>query len=193
MVWKDVCKRGRPGGGRVREDDVHGGTAASHDAGDASPGILKFIKEVVVMTPARNIPPKPAGFPTACRVEMYPGQSAADVHFEGRAADVFLLVSDPTEKEAGEWLFDWCVENCEVYQIQGVIFDNRQWFSEKGECIRAGHKPIPANSKQKTDHQNHVHVELNGDGAALSAAPATSSTAPAPTSPAGQWKVQVGR
>lgn len=185
MAWKDVCRRGRPAGGKVREDDPRGGTLASHDAGGPSPGILKFVREVVRMTPNPNVPPKPASFPSGCRVQDYPGHGAIDVHFEGRAADVFLDARNPVEKAAGDWLLDWCVANCSVYQIQGVIFDKRQWFSEKREVLAAGNRPI---GYDKGDHGDHVHVELNCDGAALSAGGAPA----APADLAGTWKVTIG-
>lgn len=184
MAWKDVCRRGHPAGGKVREDDPGGGTLASHDAGGPSPGILKFVREVVRMTPTPNFPPKPASFPSGCLVQDYPGRGAIDVHFEGRAADVFLNIDNPVEKEAGEWLLDWCVANCRLYQIQGVIFDKRQWFAETGEVLAAGNRPIPY---LLGDHGNHVHVELNCDGAALSA-----GGAPVPSDLVGTWNVTIG-
>jgi hypothetical protein len=133
--------------------------ASAHDAGAASPGILIFIEDVVRGSPPWRTPEKPADFPNGCRVETYPGHSAADVHFEGRAADIYLNYNDPSGRIWGDWLFDWCVENCRIYQIQGVIFGARQWFSE----VHGG-VPFP---RTQHDHDNHVHVELNCDGAAL--------------------------
>jgi hypothetical protein len=157
MPWNDVCTPGRWVGGRVRQDDVaRGASAADHDAGGPSPGILQFVQEVIRTSPqSNNDPPKPDDFPTTCRVDTYPGRGAADVHFEGRAADVFLDYS--SQRAHGDWLFDSCVQNCEYYKIQGVIWGPRQWFSE----TRGG---TPSNRPQR-DHYNHVHVELNCDGA----------------------------
>lgn len=158
MTWKDVCKRGNPIGGRVRQDDVKRKEhAATHNAGGPSPGILSFVREVVRGTPPWRTPEKPEDFPQSCRVDTYPGRGKADVHFEGRAADVFLNFRDPKGREWGNWLFDWCVQNCKIYQIQGVIFGDRQWFSEtrKGEIF----------ARTQHDHDDHVHVELNCDGA----------------------------
>ena len=161
MAWRDVCRRGRPAGGRVRQDDVNrSDPPAAHDAGGASPGILIFIQEVIRLSPPWRLPEKPEDFPSgACRVETYPGHGAADVHFEGRAADVYLNYNDPSGRIWGDWLFDWCVDNCRIYQIQGVIFGGRQRFSETH-----GGLPFP---RMQHDHYDHVHVELNGDGAAL--------------------------
>lgn len=159
MAWRDVCVRGRPAGGRVRQDDVpRGSLARDHDAGGASPGIERFIREVVIGTPALA-PLKPKGFPSGLAVQTYPGRRHADVHFEGRAADVFLSFRDSKQRECGNWLFDWCVANCRVYKIQGVIFGDRQWFSEM-----AGGRILPRRDGEA--HYNHVHIELNGDGAA---------------------------
>ena len=159
MAWRDVCVRGRPAGGRVRQDDVpRGSRARDHDAGGPSPGILRFIREVVVGTPALA-PVKPKGFPAGLRVQTSPGRGHADVHYEGRAADVFLSFTDAKQRECGNWLFDWCVANCRAYKIQGVIFGDRQWFSEM-----AGGRILPRRDGQA--HYDHVHIELNGDGAA---------------------------
>jgi hypothetical protein len=186
MAWKDVCKRGRPArGNMVREDDITSGTAAEHDAGGPSPGIVKFTQEVVRTTPVPNLPPKPSDFPVWCNVQDYPGHSAADVHFEGRAADVFLDKNIPVHKTAGDWLLDWCVANSQKYKIQGVIFDTRQWFSEKGEVLANGGLPIVYS---KGDHWNHVHVELNGDGAALGTSPGSAVSGQF----VGKWNVTIG-
>jgi len=160
MAWRDVCRRGRPAGGRVRQDDVNRSDPPSaHDAGGPSPGIVTFVQEVVRLDPPWRTPVKPADFPTGCRVETYPGHSAADVHFEGRAADVYLNYNDADGRRWGDWLFDWCVENCRIYQIQGVIFGGRQWFSE----MHAG-EPFP---RTQHDHDDHVHIELNCNGASM--------------------------
>lgn len=161
MAWRDVCVRGRPAGGRVRQDDVpRGAERTAHDARGPSPGILRFIREVVAGSPSLA-PQKPHTFPSGLRIETYPGTRHAfpDVHFEGRAADVYLSFRDPKQREYGNWLFDWCVANCRVYKIQGVIFGDRQWFSEM-----AGGRILPRRDGEA--HYNHVHIELNGDGAA---------------------------
>ena len=158
MAWTDVCRRGRWVGGKVRQDDVHKSDPPSdHDAGEESPGIRNFITDVVRNDPPWRYPEKPSDFPTGCLVQTYPGKSASDVHFEGRAADVFLDYTNPTERAWGDWLFDWCVENCKLYSIQGVIFGKRQWFSEMNHG-----EEFP---RTQGDHNNHVHVELNCDGA----------------------------
>ncbi len=160
MPWRDICRPGRPAGGRVRQDDVNrSDPAAQHDAGGPSPGILIFVEEVVRRSPPWQYPAKPADFPNGCRVETYPGHAAADVHFEGRAADVYLNYNDPSGRIWGNWLFDWCVDNCRIYKIQGVIFGDRQWFSE----VHGG-APFP---RTQRDHDDHVHVELSCDGAAM--------------------------
>lgn len=131
----------------------------SHNAEGASPGILRFINEVVRNTPPINAPPKPAGFLNHVRVETYPGRHNSDVHLEGRAADVYFNVHDERERLFGNWLFDYCVANCERYKIQGVIFGTRQWFSE----TRGGREFL----RTQGDHNRHVHIELNCDGANL--------------------------
>jgi hypothetical protein len=160
MAWKDVCVRGKPAGGKVRQDDVNKGDPPSqYNAGGPSPGILIFIDEVVRIPPPWQWPQKPSDFPSAsCRIDTYPGKGKSDVHFEGRAADVFLDYTDSDGKRWGDWLFDWCVDNCKIYQIQGVIFGDRQWFSETKRGV--------VFARDAKDHYDHVHIELNGDGAA---------------------------
>jgi hypothetical protein len=160
MPYKDVCVCGNPAGGRVREDDPHGSDPRTHDAGGISPGLQKFLDEVVSATPAINVPPKPLNFPPNVRMDTYPGRSAVDVHFEGRAADIFFSYVDPAQRVFGDWLFDWCVANCTIYKVQGVIFGKRKWFSELNQG--------KVNNDYKAgDHNDHVHVELNCDGANL--------------------------
>jgi hypothetical protein len=179
MAWKDVCVRGNPIGGKVREDDPHGTDPLLHDAGGPSPGIEKLIREVVRMTPMTNTPAKPADFPTWVYVETYPGRGGPDVHFEGRAADVYLNVDKPNEKVWGDWLFDWCVANCTIHKVQGVIFGRRVWFSEMDHGVEQVYK--------KGDHNGHVHLELNCDGASLGAPPP-----PPPAGLVGTWDATIG-
>jgi hypothetical protein len=179
MSWRDVCVRGNPIGGRVREDDPKATDPKLHDAGGPSPGIEKFIREVIRMTPMTNSPPKPSGFPVWVPIQTYPGYGAADVHFEGRAADIFLNVNLPAEKTAGDWLFDWCMTNCTIHKIQGVIFGRRKWFSE----MKGGIEQVYNGG----DHDNHVHVELNCDGAALTTTPPSP-----PPGLVGTWDVTIG-
>jgi hypothetical protein len=161
MAWIDVCKRGKPANtGTVRQDDVKSTDPAKlHDATAPSPGILKFVNDVVRGYTVHR-PAKPFAHRLSVAVQTYPGRSAADVHFEGRAADVFFSYNNPVERVFGDWLFDYCVINCRRHQIQGVIFGDREWFSEKNRGAIGVRRDGQA-------HYSHVHVELNGDGAAL--------------------------
>lgn len=180
MAWRDVCVRGKLIGGRVREDQPpRGSDPKMHDAGAMSPGIEKFIREVVRSTPSANTPPKPSDFPAWVFVDGYPGRGNADVHFEGRAADIHLWSTKPNEKVWGDWLFDWCVANCTIHKVQGVKFGTRRWFSEE-----AGGKETVNTDGQ---HFNHVHVELNCDGASLGVPPP-----PPPPDLVGTWDVTIG-
>jgi hypothetical protein len=133
MTYRDVCRPGTPAGGRVREDDVHllpGETAEQHNAGGPSPGIQRFISQGVHGGPPNNNPPKPPGFPTGVVVDTWPGRRHADVHYEGRAADIYFNYDDARQRGYGDWLFNYCVANCVQFGVQGVIFGPRQWFSE---------------------------------------------------------------
>ena len=80
MAWKDVCVRGKPAGGKVRQDDVNKGDPASaHNAGAPSPGILIFIDEVVRNPPPWQWPQKPSDFPSAgCRIDTWPGRAKVE-------------------------------------------------------------------------------------------------------------------
>jgi len=141
----------------VREDDVpRSDPPSSHNAGGPSPGILRFIHEVVDGTPQINIPPKPAGFRSRLN-DHYPGRGNADVHYEGRAVDVHLNYNSPVERAYGDWLFAYCIANCQTFQIQGVIWGPRRWFSEAHNG--------QVSPEQGPDHYDHVHLELNCDGA----------------------------
>lgn len=130
----------------------------NHNAQGASPGILRFIREIIENQPKYNIPPRPADFYYK-RIDTHPGRHHADVHLEGRAADVYYNYHNPDERRMGDWLFDYCVANCHIYKIQGVIFGRRQWYSEMN-----GGQVFP---RTQGDHDNHVHIELNCDGANL--------------------------
>jgi len=162
MAYRPVGHRGRWNGGLVREDDPHlrdGETVADHDAQGASPGIVWLIQRVVRTTPPGS-PQKPADFPCDCHVQTYPGRHHVDVHFEGRAADVFLNSRKPEQLRAGRWLFQffqYCIEHCRTYKIQGVIFAGWQWFSEQNHGM--------AFRRISDPHEDHVHIELNLDGA----------------------------
>jgi hypothetical protein len=101
--------------------------------------------------------PRSSAISPAPAAASTPGRGNADVHYEGRAAVVFLDYTDSDGKTWGDWLFDWCVDNCRIYQIQGVIFGDRQWSSETKRGV--------VFARDRKDHFDHVHIELNGDGA----------------------------
>jgi hypothetical protein len=130
-------------GRRVRADDVHGTDAAAHDAGAPSSGILKFIREVVRGGPPSATPPKPDDFPGSTLVETYPGHSAADVHFEGRAADIYLDYTDAAQRPFGDWLFEFCVAKCETYQRpSGADLPHRQ-LPPDAESVNSRRRSFP--------------------------------------------------
>jgi hypothetical protein len=93
-------------------------------------------------------------------VQNYPGRGHPDVHLEGRAADIYLNFDNPEQRAAGEWLFEFLVHNCRHYGIQGVIYGDRRWFSEQRGGVIQTNPPGGG-------HRDHVHVELNLDGANL--------------------------
>ncbi|MCB1025496.1 MAG: hypothetical protein KDB79_13960 [Acidobacteria bacterium] len=129
----------------------------NHDAGGTSPGIERFVAEVIRNPSLIAVPPRPEGFPINVAVQTYPGRYRSDISLEGRAADVYFQFNDPRERIFGDWLFDHCVQNCAKYQIQVVIFGSRQWGSEEngGRIMR----------RISGDHFDHVHIEMNCGGA----------------------------
>jgi hypothetical protein len=102
------------------------------------------------------------------------GPHEFSVHAEGRAIDWHLDARKPREKRAALSLIDALLatdQNGNQHAlarrmgVQGIIFDCRSWWSGMDDmgtysACEGNKSPDPT-----TAHRDHVHVELNWDGA----------------------------
>ncbi len=102
------------------------------------------------------------------------GPNEFSVHAEGRAIDWHLDARKPKERRAAMKLIDALLatdDNGNEHAlarrmgVQGIIFDCRSWWSGMDEmgtysACEGNKKPDPT-----TAHRDHVHIELNWDGA----------------------------
>lgn len=93
--------------------------------------------------------------------------SSMSVHATGRAVDIMIPTDpaqsrdDSADNDLGDPLANYLLEHAEEFGIQSIIWDNKIWTSSRppGERFRTytnTHK-----------HHDHLHVELNPEGAAL--------------------------
>ena len=90
------------------------------------------------------------------------GGSNTSLHGVGRAIDVYIPADSSEYNNAdnakGDIIANWLVENAEHIGVQYIIWDRTQWkgyaSGRKDSCYGGAH-----------DHQDHIHVELNHDGA----------------------------
>jgi hypothetical protein len=102
------------------------------------------------------------------------GPKEFSVHAEGRAIDWHLDARKPKERRAAMSLIDALLasdQNGNAHAlarrmgVQGIIFDCQSWWSGMSEmgtysACEDDKKPDPT-----TAHRDHVHIELNWDGA----------------------------
>jgi hypothetical protein len=102
------------------------------------------------------------------------GPNEFSVHADGRAIDWHLDARRPKERRAAMNLIDTLLATdnngnehalARRMGVQGIIFDCRSWWSgmdEMGEysACEGNKTPDPT-----TAHRDHVHIELNWDGA----------------------------
>ncbi len=87
--------------------------------------------------------------------------SRTSVHGTGRAIDVFIPLSrGDADNTLGDPVANWLITNASVLGVQLVIWDRSSWNASRpaGSKLRAYGGPHP--------HHDHLHVELNADGAA---------------------------
>ncbi len=87
-----------------------------------------------------------------------PGQTS--VHGTGRAIDLFVrLDGGQADNDRGDPIGAWLIRNASQIGVQYIIWDRWQWNgSRSGRKDRAYGGPHP--------HHDHLHIELNHDGAA---------------------------
>jgi hypothetical protein len=83
------------------------------------------------------------------------GGKSRSVHSEGRAIDLKANAFDATEHAVADNYTRWLIEHAEELQVQYIIWNGLSWKSGRGW------KPYDGVS----EHKDHVHVELNHDGA----------------------------
>jgi hypothetical protein len=102
------------------------------------------------------------------------GPNEFSVHAEGRAIDWHLDARKPKERRAAMKLIDTLLATdnngnehalARRMGIQGIIFDCRSWWSGMDEmgtysACEGNKRPDPT-----TAHRDHLHIELNWDGA----------------------------
>lgn len=85
------------------------------------------------------------------------GGSGLSVHAVGRALDIFVATNaGAANNQKGDRIANWLVQNAESIGVQMIIWDRTIWYpGSRGERCYGGSHP----------HNDHVHVELNNDGA----------------------------
>ncbi len=83
-------------------------------------------------------------------------------HSLGRAIDVMIpRINGDADNTAGDPIGAWAIENAQSVGIQYIAWDRAQWSPRKPAGQRLS--PLSASSLSHTDH---LHIELNKDGAA---------------------------
>jgi hypothetical protein len=102
------------------------------------------------------------------------GPNEFSVHAEGRAIDWHLDARKPKERRAAMNLIDTLLATdnngnehalARRMGVQGIIFDCRSWWSGMDEM--GGYSACEGNKRPDptTAHRDHIHLELNWDGA----------------------------
>jgi uncharacterized protein (TIGR03382 family) len=88
--------------------------------------------------------------------------SQMSVHATGRALDVMIPTVDGglADNSAGDVIGNWLIENSEYIGMQYIIWDRWQW---------SAHQDAPKDSYYSGEHphNDHLHVELTPEAAAL--------------------------
>lgn len=127
----------------------------------------------------------------AGRVSSYGGYSCrqntanlakTSVHGTGRALDLFVpTYGGQADNTKGDEVANWLIRNAAAIGVQYIIWDRASWqASLKGSKLRGYTGPHP--------HHDHIHVELNLDGAARRT-PWFAGNAPPPPPPPGSGAV----
>ena len=138
---------------------------ADHCVKGAQPGTRALVDWL-----ARNVRGESWG---TLRCEKW-GPNEFSVHAEGRAVDWRLDARKPKERRAAMSLIDALLasdQNGNAHAlarrmgVQGIIFDCKSWWSGMSSmgtysACEGNKKPDPT-----TAHRDHVHIELNWDGA----------------------------
>ena len=103
-------------------------------------------------------------------------RSQTSMHGTGRAIDVFVpLDGADADNGLGDPVANWLVENADAIGVQLIIWDRTIWNPSRSDKDREYGGPHP--------HHDHLHVELNEDGASGAAPWFESGAMPPPTDP----------
>lgn len=94
--------------------------------------------------------------------------SSMSVHATGRALDIMLPVdrtangyNNSADNDIGDPIANWLLANAQELGVQLIIWDNMIWSSGRSPGSRLS---VYTNTNK---HVDHIHVELNPDGAAM--------------------------
>ena len=106
-----------------------------------------------------------AGFPQIDSVGIYScrviaGTNSMSIHGVGRALDIMISpIGGDADNGAGDPIAAWLMTHAQILGVQGIIFDHTIWTTSRaaGARMRAYTGSNP--------HIDHLHVELNEQGA----------------------------
>ncbi|MBL8605531.1 MAG: hypothetical protein JNK72_26605 [Myxococcales bacterium] len=88
-------------------------------------------------------------------------RSQLSVHGTGRALDVFIPLSrGAADNTLGDPVVNYLIQNASALGVQFIVWDRSSWNPSRP----AGRKTQPYTGPHP--HHDHIHVELNTDGAA---------------------------
>lgn len=101
------------------------------------------------------------------------GGGSLSLHAEGRATDLKANANDPVEKAKADAYVEWLIANSDELQVQYLIWDGRSWKSGRGWRPYSG----------VSAHRDHIHAELNRDGATRPSPLWDGAAVPSPPAP----------
>lgn len=91
-----------------------------------------------------------------CRPINHDPNEPTSIHGLGRALDIMVNANTPEGLAAGNEIRNWMINNSEIVGVQRVIWNRHIWTSTRDGWRDYG-GPFP--------HDDHLHVEINEDGA----------------------------
>jgi len=88
------------------------------------------------------------------RLQTQPGPGdKSGPHFEGRALDIFLFATRPSEHEIGENLVEFFLHRQDEIKWDTLIYFKREWSSKDSVIPRIGTKG------RDFEHKTHIHID----------------------------------
>lgn len=103
------------------------------------------------------------GNTAVCR-EVY-GGNGWSIHSEGRAIDVMVDAHNPAALIVGDQIRDWLIINSTNLGMQRVIWNRYTWSANRDGWRDYCNGGCEDQGGSRHDHEDHLHVELNWDGA----------------------------